>query len=219
MLLGLAYRRSLLLPTWKGWLLLIAFGLVATVLLFRGVYPYLAAESRLEKADVVIIEGWVSDQIVALAREELDAGRCELICTAGVDLDKGHLLVEWKDWAILAAETLKALDVPEEKILVASAGGIQRHRTYAGFESAKEKLLALNLPGPIRINVISEGAHGKRSSTVARKVFGATATIGLISAEPLSYDAKRWWASSSGLKAVFMEVVGSTYELFADSGR
>lgn len=219
MLFGLARRRSLLLPTWKGWLLFLGLCLLAGILLIRGLYPYLAAESRLPTADVVIVEGWVSDQIVAVAKEELDAGRCKLICTAGVDLDQGHMLMEWKDWAILASETLKALGVPEEKILVASAGEIQRHRTYKGFEKAKEKLLALKLSDKLRINVITEGAHGRRSSTVARKIFGDTATIGLISAEPLAYDPKRWWASSSGLKAVFMELVGSTYERFADSGR
>ena len=218
MWLGLARRRTLVLPTWKGWLLLVGAVAGCTFLLLRGAYPYLAAESRLPKADVVLIEGWVSDDAVAQAKRELEAGRCDLICTAGVDLDKGSHLLEWKDWATLAAETLKAMGVPEDKILSAPGGAIRRHRTYVGFEKAREKLATLNKT-PIRINVITEGPHGRRSITVARKVFGDTATIGVISVEPSSYEPKHWWTTSNGLKGVFMELVGSSYERFADSGR
>lgn len=218
MWLGLARRRTLILPSWKGWLLLVAALLGCACLLLKSAYPYLAAESRLPQADVVLIEGWVSDEAVAQAKQELEDGRCNLICTAGVDLDKGSLLLEYKDWATLAAETLKAMGVPENKILCAPGGAIKRHRTYAGYEEAKEKLATLN-KNPLRINVITGGPHGRRSVTVARKVFGDTANIGVISVAPSSYDPDRWWATSSGLKGVFMELVGSTYERFADSGR
>lgn len=190
----------------------------ASLFLFRGAYPYLAAESRLPKADVVLIEGWVSDYAVAQAKAELEAGRCDLICTAGVDLEKGSLLMDWKDWATLAAETLKAMGVPEAKILSAPGGASQRHRTYMGFKKAKETLASLN-KSSLRINVITEGPHGLRSTTVARKVFGDSATIGVISVAPSAYDPKRWWTTSSGLKGVFMELIASTYERFADSGR
>jgi len=218
MWLGLARRRSLILPSWKGWIILLALLAGIILFLFRGAYPYLAAESRLPKADVVLIEGWVSDDAVAQAKLELEAGRCDWICTAGVNLEKGSLLLEWKDWATLAAETLKAMGVPEAKILSAPAGAVQRQRTYAGYEKAKEKLATLN-KSPLRINVITAGPHGRRSITVARKVFGDSATIGVISVEPSAYDPKRWWTTSSGLKGVFMELVASTYERCADSGR
>jgi hypothetical protein len=168
---------------------------------------------------VVIVQGWVSDHIIAQAKRELDEGRCGIICTAGVDVDKGNMLLGWKDWATVAAETLKRNGVPEDKILIAPGGAQQRHRTYLGFQEAKKKLATWDLPHPLKINVVSEGPHGLRSSIVIRKIFGDEADIGMILIDPASYDPKRWWASSSGAKAILMEFVASTYERFANSGR
>ena len=219
MWLGLARRRSVILPSWKGWLILMLLLASLCGVFLKGAYPYLAPDSRHPYADVVIVEGWVSDHIVAQAKSEFDEGRCEIICTAGVDLDKGNMLLPWKDWAIVAAETLKKSGVPEDKILVASAGSQQRHRTYLGFEAAKKKLAVLEIARPLKINVISEGPHGRRSSIVARKIFGDEAIIGMILVEPQAYDPKRWWASSSGTKSILMELVASSYEIFANSGR
>ncbi|MGB1270825.1 MAG: flagellar biosynthesis protein FlhB, partial [Endozoicomonas sp.] len=81
-------------------------------------------------------------QVLAYVKhlEEFQAGRCAFICTAGVDLDKGNLLMNWKDWATVSAETLKELGVPADKIIIAPGGPIQRHRTYKGFEEAKVML-------------------------------------------------------------------------------
>ena len=209
----------MILPSWKGWLLLGSLTALLGTVVLKGAYPYLAPDSRHLHADVVILEGWVSDQIVAQAKREFDEGRCDIICTAGVDLDKGEILLPWKDWANVAAETLKKSGVPAEKILVASAGSQQRHRTYQGFIAAKKKLATLKKPRPLKINVVSEGPHGRRRSIVARKIFGDEAIIGMVLIEPNSYDPKRWWTSSSGTKSIVMELIASTYEIFADSGR
>ena len=218
MWLGLARRRTLILPSWKGWLLLVLLFAVMGFLLLRSAYPYLAPQNQLPDAAVVILEGWVSHGVLAQARRELEEERCQLICTAGVDLEKGEMLLPWKDWATVAAETLKKLGVPDEKIISAPGGPGQRNRTYIGFQKAKEKLAALE-EFPLKINVITEGPHGRRSLIVARKVFGKDATIGMISVDPPYYDPKRWWASSIGTKAVVTELIGSAYELLAGSGR
>ena len=158
---GLARQRSVVLPSWKGWLVLFALLAFVAVLVFREAYPYLTAECRVPKADVVLVEGWVADTVMEQAKREIDEGRCDWICTAGVDLDRGSYLSEYKDWATLAAENLKAMGVPEEKIFVAPGGPSQRHRTYLGHEKAKEKLVMLER-SPLRINIIMEGPKGLR---------------------------------------------------------
>ena len=219
MWLGLAKRRTLILPSWKGWLILLALVGAFVLLVMKGAYPYLAADSRLPQADVVLVEGWVSDSVIEKAKEELDAGRCTILCTSGVDLERGSSLSQWRDWATLAGESLKAMGVPEDKVLIVPGGTVQRQRTYVSFRKAKEALLERFDQRPLRINVVSEGPHGLRSTLVARKIFGDDAEIGMIPIAPVAYDHTRWWKSSSGIKAIFMELVGSTYERFADSGR
>ncbi len=215
---GLARRRQLILPTWKGWILFLLIALGVFFLVLRGLYPFLAHDDRLGQADIVIVEGWIPDLVLRLAKEELDANRCDFICAAGVDLDKGHVLSEWKDWATLSAETLKGMGVPPDKLIVAPGGPIQRHRTYKGFEAAKAKLEALGVSHK-RINIVSEGAHARRSRMVAHKIFGKDIAIGMIVADPETYSPASWWKSSSGMKSVVMELIASTFEQFADSGR
>ncbi len=113
---GLARRRTLFLPTWKGWLLL-ALLLALTLFAFaKNAYRFLALNTSLTQADVLLVEGWVSDHTLAKAVEEFEAGRCRWICTSGVDLERGQRLSEWNDWASVAGATLEELGVPTESL-------------------------------------------------------------------------------------------------------
>lgn len=218
MLFGLATRRQVILPSWKGWLLLLILAALGMFVFIQGAYPFLAAHDRLPEADVLIVEGWVSDRTLAEAKREFDAGRGALICTVGVDLERGQRLLPWKDWAHVAAETLASMAVPREKLLIVPGGSQQRHRTYVSLRQAREVLARLPQP-PRKINLITEAHHGRRSGMVARKVFGDFATTGVISVAPESYDPKRWWASSTGTKNMLLELMASAHEFLFDSGR
>ncbi len=216
MFLGLAKKRTMLLPTWKGVLmvLVLLFGIVW--LLLANVYPFLAIDNRLPKADVVIVEGWSNDKGVEAAVEELNAGRCEFICTIGVALGRGAPLSEYKDFASLAAATVHKAGVPSEKIFVAPGGDQLRDRTYVSFVKGKAALRERAIK---TINIVSEGPHARRSYMVASKVFGEDFDIGMVIIDPVDYDHKRWYTASAGVKAVLMEAMACAFEWIGNGGR
>ncbi len=220
MLFGLVRRRQLPVPTWKGFLLIAVIGGLGLWWFLENAYDFLAIDNRLTKADVVIVEGWVPDVAIQQAADELAAGRCEWICTAGVDLDRGDAMGGGaKDWANFAANSLRARGVPDEKLIIAPGGANVRQRTYAGFQAAKKKLEETFGDKAITINLISEGAHARRSWVVARKILGERYEFGMIPVEPSAFDPEIWWKSSSGVKHMLMEGIGFFYEWVGNAGR
>lgn len=218
MWLGLAKKRTLLLPTWKGVVVVIVLLMAIIWLVLANVYDVLAIDNRLPTADIVIVEGWSNDTGIKAAIEELNAGRCHSICTIGVALGRGAPLIDYKDFASLAAASLRQAGVASEKIIIAPGGGQLRDRTYVSYVKGKEKLVAQE-PPVTRVNIISEGPHARRSYIVAHKVFGEDYEIGMLIVDPVDYDHNRWYASSGGVKAVFMEAMACAFEWVGDGGR
>src|SRR5690606_33020626 len=89
----------------------------------NNLYPFLATNAPLPEVDLLVVDGWVSDQIMRVAAEELKDGRADWVCATGVDVNPGELFTEHKSWAELGGDSLRLLGVPEEKLLVAKAGG------------------------------------------------------------------------------------------------
>lgn len=206
------------MPSWKGWLLLFVASLAAVWWAADRHHAFLAQHAPLDKVDVLVVEGWVTDLAIEAARREWDAGRCQWICTSGVDLDRGEFLSEYRNWAEIAAARLRALGVPSDRIIVAPAGDDQRHRTFQSMVAAKQSL-DQTARNPASVNVLTQGVHARRSRIVAEKVFGVDVSVGVLALPPTSYDPEKWWTTSGGLKEVVMETIAWAYEWLADSGR
>jgi hypothetical protein len=154
------------------------------------------------------------ESAIAVARRQ----SCETILSAGVELPNGYHLSHFKTFAHLGEATLEALGVPEDHAHAAPGGAHHRHRTFASAAAVHQWLEQRDRLDD-RILVVTEGAHGRRSLAIYRKVFGDEDRIGIISAPSLTYDPDRWWASSAGVKAVIVETVGLLDEWLRDSGR
>ncbi len=212
-------KRAIYLPTWKLTLVLVLLLAGILVGLVRSLYPFLAQSEPVDRSDVIVIDGWVSDQTmevaIAIAREQ----SCELMLSAGVGLSAGYYLSQYKSFAELGEATLEALGVPADQVHSAPAGTNQRHRTFASAVAVyqwleKEDHLDARVP------VITEGPHSRRSLAVYRKVFRETeAEIGIISGPPPAFDPEAWWKTNFGMKTVIVEFVAVTDEWLRDSGR
>lgn len=218
MWLGLARQRSLIVPSWRGWLLLFGILTLTLFLFTRQAYRFLALNTPLPQADVLLVEGWVSDLALEEAKRIFEAGQCQMICTVGVSLDRGRRLSEWQDWANVAGHTLIRLGIPKDKIMIVPGGNQPRHRTHASFLAARQQFAQLPQP-PRSLNILTEAHHGRRSAMVGRKVFGSEMQVGVRSTPPQAYDPKGWWRSSAGVKNVIMESIATAYEALRNSGR
>ena len=67
--LGLLQRRQCIVPTWRGWLLLLLVIGLAGVFIVRNLYGFLAVNDPLP-GDILVIEGWSSDYVIEGAVED-----------------------------------------------------------------------------------------------------------------------------------------------------
>ena len=205
----LVQRRTLWWPTWKGWLLLC--GLILLPPIVWGIWGerYLAASSKAEGAEVLVVEGWIGRVALAGAAEEFEQGGYEKIIATGC-------WSEERDWSFaqVAARELKRQGIDPSLITEVPLGKVDRQRTY---ETAKA--VAAGYAGNGAINVFTRGPHARRSGAVYRKVFPEEIRVGRIGWWSPEDKEKNWWDSSSRTKEFMTESVGYWIETLFDGGR
>lgn len=57
------------------------------------------------------------------------------------------------------------------------------------------------------INVLTEGAHARRTRLLYQKAFDQNVTVGIIAASNPDYNPKQWWRYSDGVREVIGESI------------
>lgn len=167
-------------------------------------------------AEILVVEGWIGSEGIQSAALEFQRGRYQYVVAAG-----GFPLARFgpqPSYAESAGYQLMKLGVPADKVIVAISKTTARQRT---FESAAAVWLVLRSKEirPNAINVLTLGAHARRSRSVFSKVYGSDTHIGVISWIPVEYGTAYWWNSSERTKDLIAETVGESIEFLFDSGR
>jgi len=202
-------RKECWVPTIQGVLLVAGVLGIALVGLALTVYPFLAVNEPVE-TDVLVVEGWVPDYALEVAKDKFEGGRYEMILTSGEKLLLGSYLSEHKSFAELAAATLRRLGVEERFVTAVPSSQVQRDRTYASAFALAEWLKALR-PEVRSLNVITLGAHARRSRAIFQDVLGDSVQVGVIAVQDQGFDPERWWQTSRGVQVIINEMVGYLY--------
>jgi hypothetical protein len=95
--------------------------------------------------------------------------------------------------------------VPAEAIAVVSTPESARDRTYLSAVMVREWIGRSGLA--VRgLDVLSEGAHARRTWRLYRMALGGDLAVGIRAAPP-GYDRTAWWRSSQGAKEVLGEAI------------
>lgn len=202
-------RRECVVPTWKGWIILVGLAATLILLLLRCVFPFLAVNAP-EPARVLVVEGWGSDDVMAQALEEFRRNHYETLVSSGGLIEKGSPLTQFKTWAEFGAETLRRLGADTNSLHAVVPPVAKKDRTYVSAVAVREWLRARGSMPPA-INVMSVGAHSRRTRLMYEAAFGKELRIGIIAAEEKGFDPKHWWASSQGFRVVVDEVIAYLY--------
>jgi DUF218 domain len=211
LLRGLFQRRECLVPTWQGALvfMLAGFGLMAMVML--TIHPYLGVTKPVS-ADILVVEGWVPDYVLEEAKNEFERNHYRKLYVTGGPLEVGVYLSEYKTYAELGAATLIRMGMRESAIEAVPSPSVRQDRTFTSAQSLKARLHLQTL-GQKNINLVSVGAHSKRSQLLFQKAFGEDAQVGIIAIENRGYDPKHWWRSSAGVRTVLDELIAYIYAI------
>jgi hypothetical protein len=205
----LFHRRSLWVPTCRGWLLvlLLAAGVIHGV--GRVVYPFLALTEPV-RGDVLVIEGWLSDHALESSVATFLGGAYRTVYVTGGPVEKATHLAGFDSYAASGAAVLVASGLPPDVVVAVPSVRPYRNRTY-------EAALALRDYGVLHgvelrsMDVVTLGPHARRSRLCFRRAFGREARIGVIAVASRDYEEARWWRYSEGVKAVVTELIALPY--------
>lgn len=214
--LGLLRRRQILLPSWRGWLLLVVLGILAGYAGMRGIHPFLAPDRPVE-SDILVVEGWVPDYALKQGLDlSVEHKSRYLLLTGGTV--RGEANPEPGDtYAYMAMKRLQRIggDLPHVHPVPSPelTPEPERDRTYASALAVKRWLSGRGIE--VRsINVLTVGAHARRSRLLFQKAFGPEVEVGVIAVPDREYDPRHWWRFSEGVKEVLSEGAAYFYARF-----
>ena len=126
---GLARSRRVLLPTWRGCLVL-AIG--ATLILFwvvRDLHAFLAVSDPVSNG-ILVVEGWTPDYGMELVRDKFKQDHHEKIYVTGGPIEYGMHLSAYQSYAQLGAATLIKLGLDSNVVQAVPAPFVKQDRTY-----------------------------------------------------------------------------------------
>lgn len=174
-------------------------------------YPFLARQAPVV-SDVVVIEGWLTDDLLMQAAGWAESNGVKKVYTTGGPIELGSWLAEWKTYAELSKVRLEKKGFGEKFELVAvPSEKVRRGRTR---ESARALKAAMGMERG-SFNLLSEGVHMRRSWRSFQGVFGDGVEVGSLALTPVEYDGTDWWSCSEGVRAVMAETIAYGYDVVA----
>lgn len=210
----LIHRQEVWILTIQGWLVIFVSGAALMLFLVNRIYPFLALTSPM-KADVLVVEGWMPDYAIKSAISEFKRGGYRKLITTGLPINHGYYLAEYKNFAELSAATLIALGFDPDKLVAVPAPEVIRNRTLASAAALHQWIEDSNLKVE-SVNLYSLDVHARRSWLILKQALSPEIKVGVIAVEPLNYDPKKWWTSSSGVRSVISEAIAYIYVRVVD---
>ena len=206
---GLLRRRQCVLPTWRGWLVLVLFCLAVGIAGIRSLYGFLAPNDPLP-GGVMVVEGFASDYALEAVVAEFHRHHYEKVYVTGGPLDIGTFLSEYRTFAERGLATLVKMGLTTNEVQAVPAPYERQDRTYSAAAALRDWWRKHGLV-PTRVQLMSDGPHARRSRLLYRKALGKSIQVGVLAVEEKNYDPKHWWRSSAGFRNVVDESIAYLY--------
>jgi len=201
------YRWSLSFKA-KLSILLVLLALVLTIVF--GAYPFLAVTKRVP-ANVLVVEGWVHSYAIDASIAEFNNHHYrQIFTTGGPVVGKGGYINDYQTSASVGADLLKKTGVPAELVQMVPSHIIGRDRTYSSAIALRDWFRKHDLQVQ-SINIVTEGAHARRTRLLFEKALGPDIRVGVISVPSPDYDTRHWWYYSEGAEEIVQEGIGYLY--------
>ncbi|OHE76063.1 MAG: hypothetical protein A2107_05960 [Verrucomicrobia bacterium GWF2_62_7] len=209
---GLLRRRECLAPTLRGWALMLATATALVVTVVGKLHSFLAVTAPVP-AEVLVVEGWAPDYTFEEAVAEFRRHYYKKVYVTGGPLEQGSHLSEYQSYAKLGAAMLVRMGLNNEVVQAVPSRPVRQDRTHAAAVALNDWLRQHNAM-PASLNVISLGAHARRSWLIFGKVLSEKTRVGILAVEDRDYDPKCWWRTSQGVRLVADELLAYCYARF-----
>jgi uncharacterized SAM-binding protein YcdF (DUF218 family) len=209
---GLLSKRPRWSFTGRGKLVALAMlaGMIATYVF--GAHRFLAVNSPIY-GGILVLEGWLNDEAMKDAVTEYRAHPYDRLVVTGGPLEQGTFLSSYKSYANLGAATLVQLGIDSNSLVILPAQPVKKDRTYASALALRDWLKQQN-PPILKVNLLTQGAHARRSRMLFQKAVGKEVQVGVMAIEDRDFEQRRWYASSMGVRFVLSESIAYLYAKF-----
>jgi uncharacterized SAM-binding protein YcdF (DUF218 family) len=177
------------------------------------VHPFLAETHRVDSKSLVV-EGWIHEYAIQSAAKEFKGDHYERVFTTGGPVEgSGSYTSDAYTLASVGAGRLRKFGVPVESLQMVPSRVMDRDRTYGSAVALRNWLNGHNVTLH-SINVLTEGAHARRTRLLFQKAFGDDVKVGVISVSSPDYDATHWWRYSEGVREIIGESIAYIYARF-----
>jgi len=209
LLFGLIVRKRLWIPSWYGWILLVAASCAIAWFLFHSLYGYLALDRPVE-ADLLVVEGWIPEYSLHLAVQEFRAGAYSMIIATGGPVQANQYFTQFDTGAALTAARLCSLGIPDTLVIAVPAPEVKRDRTWAAARALAAWVESRNMEIE-GMNILSTGPHTRRTYLLFRKALASGYPIGSIAVDDPAYSAESWFRESAGVRTMINEIIAYLY--------
>jgi len=196
----------------RGVLLLLILFACLLIFGFRNIQAFLAVNDPAPEG-ILVVEGWSPDYALETAKLEEQGNPYHLLYVVGGPLEQGAPLSQYPTYADLGAAILLRMGMSQDTVQAVPSGYVYKDRTYAEAVALSIWLRQHGL-SPKEINLISLGAHARRSRLLFEKAFGKSTRVGIIAVEDRNYDPAHWWKTSEGVRSVISETIAYGYARF-----
>ncbi|MBA3830906.1 MAG: YdcF family protein [Chthoniobacterales bacterium] len=196
-----------------GWLILLLTAALTIAALVSNIYPFLAATDRVA-SNILVVEGWVHPYAIRAAVDEYRTGHYQRVfATGGPVVGKGGYVNDFQTAASVGADLLRDGGIPSGALQMVPSRVIGRDRTYSSAVALKHWFREHDVQ--VRgLNIVTEGAHARRSRLLFEEALGPDVDIGVISVHSPDFDARQWWYYSEGAQEIIEEGLGYLYAKF-----
>jgi uncharacterized SAM-binding protein YcdF (DUF218 family) len=198
--------RQIWMPTFFGWIFLLAIALVIALFVVRNIYAFLAQNEPVG-ARILVIEGWLAPEELDQAVQAFKKGGYERVVTTGGPISGWPELSLHSNYARVAADYLAQHGVPRDVIISVPTPASAQERTFLSAVVLRDSAQQLGITLDA-IDLFSSGAHSRRSRLLFQMAFGQEVRIGVLAGRPDDYDPEAWWRSSSGVESMVFQSIG-----------
>lgn len=199
-------RKSVYVPTLLSWLVLLVGSMAFAIACTRFTYPWLASHRPAPGARILVVDGWLAEPELNQAIALIRTSRYDKIVTTGGPIDSWTDLLGAHTHADLSAAYLRRHLDSRIAVLPLPAPASERDRSFVSAWQVRNWLAATGR-NPSSIDVLSSGAHARRSAMIYRLALGHGIEVGILASRPATYPPDRWWTTSAGVKAVVGEAL------------
>ncbi len=194
----------------RGWLVVATLAGLAAYICVANLYEFLAVTSRVD-SDTLVVEGWIHEYATRLAAEEFRQGRYRyLFTTGGPVVGKGGYINDYNTSASVGAHLMKKAGIPPELVQMVPSRVNDRDRTYSSAVALRNWYGDHNIQMR-SVNVVTEGAHARRTRLLFKEALGRDVAVGIIAVSSPDYRNEQWWRYSDGVREVIGEGLAYAY--------